>query len=244
MDRETLLANYDALYDPEGAHTQHASDLLTEKVIRPRLRGRAFAELGISTGIMSVRLAPHCDRYLLVDANPKYCAHVKRRLAGAACRVEVIETFFDALDPARLRDTSDVFLISMVHVLPGVWPSLLELIAEAVAPGARVHLTLSNRLAPNRLVGYHMGLIESLDAVDEQARAFDTHYVDAEDVERVAAAAGLETVAHEGFLCRPVPLSVLNTFVDRAGVELLWRMGQSLPPRFCNTTYLCLERAE
>lgn len=242
MERDQLIRNYDELYDPERPHTRHATDLLVERVIAPRLRGRSFAELGISTGVFSVRIAQFADRLVLVDGNPAYCGLVAQRLRERPVATEVHCTFFEDFDFGLIADATDVFLISMLHVLPGRWSKLLSRLADTLRPGSRIHVTMSNRLAPNRLLGFHMGLLPSLDDADVQAQAFDTQYVDLPELEDFVRAHVRLTIAHvEGFLCRPVPLAVLDTFIDRAGVELLWRMGLALPPAFCNTTYLCLE---
>lgn len=241
MQNDALLSNYDRLYRPERPFTRLAMDLLVERVLSPRLRGRVFAELGISTGIVSVRLAPLADRMVLVDANPDYCAQVTARLAGGPAEVECHCAFFDAFDWARLAGVTDVFLLSMVHVLPGRWPALLGQIRGAIAPGARLHVTMSNRRALNRLLGRDLGLLPSLDAVDAQAAAFDTQYVEADAFQAEAEKRGWRVTHHEGFLCRPLPLDAMDAFIDRAGMEVLWHMGRALPEPYANSTYLCLE---
>lgn len=242
LDRDRLIAHYDAHYRPEQKHTRLAMDLLVEHLIRPRLGGSTFAELGISTGVVSTRLARHATAMHLVDANPRYCAAVRRRLRGRVERVEVHAGFFEDLDLAFLGACSDVFLLSMVHVLPGQWQALVDRIASHVAPGARLHITLSNRLAPNRLLGFHMGLIEDLDAVDAQGRLYDTTYVEHERVVEHLERTGWAIGCVEGFLCRPVPIAALEPVIDRRGMRLLYEMGRTLPPRFCNSTYICAER--
>ncbi len=243
VQNDAMLSNYDRLYRPERPFTRLAMDLLVERVLSPRLRGRVFAELGISTGIVSVRLAPLADRMVLVDANPEYCAQVRARLAEAApgLTAEIHCAFFETFDWSRLAGVTDVFLLSMVHVLPGLWPALLGHIRGAVTPGARLHVTMSNRRALNRLLGRDLGLLPTLDAVDAQAAAFDTQYVDAGVFETEAEARGWQVTHREGFLCRPLPLDAMDAFIDRAGMEVLWHMGRALPEAYANSTYLCLE---
>lgn len=243
MADDALLARYDALYRPERPFTRLAMDLLVERVLRPRLAGRVFAELGISTGVVTVRLAPLAARMVLIDANPTYCEAIRERLAPLGTPYAIHCAYFEALDFACLAEVTDVFLLSMVHVLPGQWAELLGRVRGAVGPGARLHVTMSNRRALNRLVGLHMGLLDSLDAVDAQAAAFDTRYVEAEEVAAAATARGWRLLASEGFLCRPLTLDAMDPLVDAAALDLLYRMGHALPPAFCNTTYQCYEAA-
>lgn len=242
LARDTLIAHYDAHYQPERKFTRLAMDLLVERVIEPHLRGTVFAELGISSGVVSTRLARYATAMHLVDANPSYCTAVRRRLAGRVAEVAVHAGFFDDIELTFLNACSDVFLLSMVHVLPGQWQPLIERVASCLTAGSRLHITLSNRLAPNRLLGYHMGLIEDLDAVDAQGRLYDTAYVDHEHVVEHLGQNGLETLHVEGFLCRPLPIGALDPVIDRHGMRLLYEMGRMLPPRLCNSTYLCAER--
>ncbi len=236
-----LVENYHQIYDPEKPFQQLATDLLVKRQIAPWLAGDCFAELGISTGIFSVRIAPFSKRMVLVDGNPTYCARVEERLREMGVECTAHCSMLEDLDPSALAGVTDFFLISMIHVLPGVWPGLLERLAKTAEPGSRIHVTMSNRLAPNRLLGFHMGLIPSLDAPDRVAEELNTVYLDRAEVEEAAANVGLAIKTVEGFLCRPVPLSVLDEFIDERGVELLWQMGRSLPTEFCNSTYFCLE---
>lgn len=241
MPPTRLVENYHEIYDPERPFQQHSVDLLVKRQIAPWLAGDCFAELGISTGIFSVRIAPFAKRMVLVDGNATYCEHVEGRLRELGVECVAHCCMLEDLDPSALTGVTDFFLISMIHVLPGIWPGLLEQLAKTAEPGARIHVTMSNRLAPNRLLGFHMGLIPSLDEPDEVGEQLNTVYVERAEVEAVAERAGLTVKTVEGFLCRPVPLAVLDEVIDERGMELLWQMGRSLPPEFSNSTYFCLE---
>lgn len=236
-----LIENYNKYYRPSDNFSRLINQMLVEKLIAPNLAGDRFAELGVSTGIFSVCIAPLGRSMLLVDANPDYCRLVQGRLAEMGLSAEACCAFLEDLDMGLLRQVSDVFLISMIHGLPGYWPKLLADLRAQLKPGGRIHITTSNPLAPNRLIGFQMGLINSLAQPDKTGEVFNTQYVEPREVLETAETLGMRLVQKTGYLCRPVTIADLEEVIDRAGMELLWWMGSKLPDHLCNSTYYCLE---
>jgi|ERR1019366_2728545 SAM-dependent methyltransferase len=110
-----------------------------------RLAPKRVYEVGCGTGMLLMRIAPHCDRYVAVDFSPAVLARLNEQLMtipALAERVQVMERRadnFSGLD----RDSFDtVVLSSVVQYFPNsaYLTRVLEDAVNVVRPGGHVYV--------------------------------------------------------------------------------------------------------
>jgi ubiquinone/menaquinone biosynthesis C-methylase UbiE len=110
-----------------------------------RLEPKTVCELGCGTGMLVMRIAPHCERYVAVDFSPMVLGRLREQLRtvpGVAARVEVLERRADDLDGIDKNTFDTVVLSSVVQFFPNI-AYLTKVLAKAVnmvKPGGHVYI--------------------------------------------------------------------------------------------------------
>lgn len=125
-DPEPLQAYMD-LWDGEAFLQALAIDV-TQSVL----------EIGIGTGRLAVRIAPHCRRFTGIDVSPKTIARAKENLAQCSNVTLLCDDFMTA-DLGRLFD---VIYSSLTFLHIEQKAKAVTKIASLLAPGGRVVLSL------------------------------------------------------------------------------------------------------
>ncbi|MGA3371069.1 MAG: methyltransferase [Terracidiphilus sp.] len=110
-----------------------------------RLEPKTVCEIGCGTGMLVMRIAPHCERYVAVDFSPVVLGRLREQLRtvpGVAARVEVMEQRANDLDGIDNNTFDTVVLSSVVQFFPNI-AYLTKVLAKAVnmvKPGGHVYI--------------------------------------------------------------------------------------------------------
>jgi ubiquinone/menaquinone biosynthesis C-methylase UbiE len=109
------------------------------------LKPRIICEIGCGTGMLVMRVAPHCERYVAVDQSPAVLERLRQQLRsvpGVAERVEVVESQAAQLDRFGENTFDTVVLSSVVQFFPnlGYLTKVLENAINIVRPGGHVYV--------------------------------------------------------------------------------------------------------
>lgn len=132
---------------------------------------KAVYEIGCGTGMLLMRIAPHCDRYVAVDFSPVVLSRLREqleKLPGLAERVEVKERKADNFDGLDNNSFDTVVINSVAQYFPDVayLTKVLESAVDIVKPGGHVYVG-DNRSLP--LLPAFASSVELFQAADEIA---------------------------------------------------------------------------
>jgi ubiquinone/menaquinone biosynthesis C-methylase UbiE len=110
-----------------------------------RLDPKSLCEIGCGTGMLVIRIAPHCDRYVAVDQSPAVLERLRQQLRTVpdfAERVEVVESQAANLDGFDENSFDTVVLSSVVQFFPNAayLTKVLEKAVGIVRPGGHVYV--------------------------------------------------------------------------------------------------------
>ncbi|MGD1106463.1 MAG: methyltransferase [Terracidiphilus sp.] len=110
-----------------------------------RLSPKSLCEIGCGTGMLVMRVAPHCDRYVAVDQSPAVLERLRQQLRTVpvvAERVEVVESQAANLDGFDENSLDTVVLSSVVQFFPNAayLTKVLEKAVNIVRPGGHVYV--------------------------------------------------------------------------------------------------------
>ncbi len=110
-----------------------------------RLSPKALCEIGCGTGMLVMRIAPRCDRYVAVDFSPVVLKRLREQLQmvpTVAARVELMERRADNLDGLGQNSFDAVVLNSVVQYFPNAayLTKVLENAINIVRPGGHVYV--------------------------------------------------------------------------------------------------------
>jgi SAM-dependent methyltransferase len=133
-----------------------------------RLKPRFLCEIGCGTGMLVMRVAPHCERYVAVDQSPAVLGRLREQLRTApdvAARVEVVESQAAQLDRFSENTFDTLVLSSVVQFFPNVdyLSKVLENAINIVRPGGHVYVGDVRSLPLFRLFATSVELFQSAD---------------------------------------------------------------------------------
>ncbi len=137
------------------------------------LKPKSLCEIGCGTGMLVMRVAPHCERYVAVDQSPAVLERLREQLQTApdvAARVEVVESQAAQLDHFS-ENTFDTFVLSsVVQFFPNAdyLSNVLENAINIVRPGGHVYVGDVRSLPLFRLFATS---VERFQAADELGAA-------------------------------------------------------------------------
>lgn len=100
-------------------------------------------ELGCGTGLLLLRLAPHCERYVGIDFSPAVLQKIRRQmeeLGGSWDAVTLLERSADNLEGFPENSFDTVIINSAAQYFPGLsyLTRVLEKATKVVKPGGRI----------------------------------------------------------------------------------------------------------
>ena len=109
------------------------------------LSPKALCEIGCGTGMLVMRVAPHCDRYVAVDFSPVVLNRLREQLQkvpAVSAQVELMERRADNLEGLGQNSFDAVVLNSVVQYFPNVayLTKVLENAVDIVRPGGHVYV--------------------------------------------------------------------------------------------------------
>ena len=110
-----------------------------------RLSPKSVCEIGCGTGMLVMRVAPHCNRYVAVDQSSAVLERLRQQLRtvpDVAERVEVVQSQAADLDGFDKNSIDTVVLSSVVQFFPNAayLTKVLEKAVSIVRPGGHVYL--------------------------------------------------------------------------------------------------------
>lgn len=234
-DREGSPDDYAAIYDPDTDFDRHYT-AATGDLVAARLRpGQRVLELGCATGAMTARLAGEGREVVAVD---RADAYLQRGRARALPGVAWIAGDLERPLPPELGRFDHVVLANVLHELDAPAALLARVAADHLVPGGRVHVSLQNPRSLHRIVALEMGLIDSLHDVAAAGRRYATRRLfDASDVVALAGRAGLEVVARDGVVLKPLPNDAMAALPDEVVAGFV-AAGRHLPDHAAMGLYL------
>ena len=226
-------ADYTTSYDPDTDFDRHYT-LATARRIAERVRpGDRILELGCATGLMGAQLAGPQVPLLGIDRSPAYLERARaRRTPGT--RYETGD-----LDSIQVEGEFDhILATNVLHELRDP-VEFLRRCRAMLRPGGVIHLTLQNPRSIHRLAALELGMIDSLTEISDRGERWGTRGLwTADQLETLAAEAGLAAITREGIMIKPLPNSLMAELPEQA-VEGLIRAARYLPEH-CAMTYLVL----
>lgn len=227
-------ADYTDTYDPDTDFDRHYT-LATARRIRERLApGARVLELGCASGLMTSAIATEGVAILGIDRSAEYLERARAR--------ELPETRFELGDLDALARTDarfeHVLATNVLHELRDP-VAFLTACRERLAPDGLVHVTLQNPQSIHRLCALELRLIDSLTEVSERGAQWGTRTLwSGQELEALAARAGLRTLAREGIMLKPLPNAQMEDLSEQA-LEGFVRAAHHLPEH-CAMNYLVL----
>ncbi len=110
-----------------------------------QLSPKSVCEIGCGTGMLTIRIALHCDKYLAVDFSPVVLDRLRGQLQSVpavAARVEVMQSRADNLDGIEQNSFDAVVINSVIQYFPSVayLTKVLEGALRIVRPGGHIYV--------------------------------------------------------------------------------------------------------
>ena len=167
----------------------------------PYVQGPCVLDLGYAGDNWPEKLLATGHSVDIVEGNGTACAEARQRFEGQAVRVH--HDLFESFTPSRLYDT----------IVAG---SVIELMAEPAAflsslrawmkPDGVLILTTKNRRSLHRRLGVYMGLEDSTESLNAQARATNTlHLYDRYELTSLLSAQGFQIELNTGMFLKVLP---------------------------------------
>jgi|SRR5580704_3999289 2-polyprenyl-3-methyl-5-hydroxy-6-metoxy-1,4-benzoquinol methylase len=233
-------SDYTHTYDPERDFDRHYT-LATAHRIRERLApGSSLLELGCATGLMTSVIADGTLTVLGVDRSEEYLRRARaRELPGTRFLRGDLDSL-DFLDEGRRDRFEHILATNVLHELAHPL-AFLSACREWLSPGGLIHLTLQNPKSIHRLCALELGMIDSLSEISARGEQWGTRSLwSAEELEELAAEAGLRCLAREGILLKPLPNAQMGELDERV-LEGFIRVAPHFPDH-CAMNYLVLSR--
>lgn len=220
---DQALLDYSALYDPDTDFDRHYTVATGRRIRRWFRPGDRVLEFGCATGLMTSLFA---QRPVTVDALERSPAYVARARARGLPAVTVHHGAILEWQPEGSYE--QVVAANLLNELPDP-PEFLAHCRRHLAPGGLLHVSVNNPRSLHRLLAREMGLIADLAQVSDRGARFpSTQLMDADDVEQLAAAAGLTCVHREGIVAKPLTNAQMAGLADDV-IEGLDRLVRHLP---------------
>jgi 2-polyprenyl-3-methyl-5-hydroxy-6-metoxy-1,4-benzoquinol methylase len=231
-------ADYSDSYDPDTDFDRFYT-IATGRKIAERVRpGDRVLELGCATGLMASVIQTHTEPGLWVglDRSEPFLRRAAERMLP---RTSFARADLDDLTAAVTGTGYDhVLATNVLHELRDPL-DFLRRCSALLAPDGVIHLSLQNPHSIHRLCALELGLIHSLEEVSERGAQWGTRGLwTAQQLEGLAAEAGLEVQAREGVMLKPLPNSLMAQLPENV-IEGFIRAATHLP-EVCAITYLAL----
>lgn len=235
----SVARDYTGVYDPDTDFDSRYTTATVARVAERITAGQRVLELGCATGLMTCALLAAGAAVTAVDRSPGYLARARARAADAVLVQAGLE---DADWEQRTGSGFDhVLACNLIHEMDDP-VALLARARDVLAEGGLVHLSLQNPASIHRLVALEMGLIGDLRDISERGARFDTLGLwTADELGELGRDAGLEVVAREGVMLKPLPNAMMAELPPEV-LDGFERAARHLPEH-CAMTYLVLARA-
>jgi 2-polyprenyl-3-methyl-5-hydroxy-6-metoxy-1,4-benzoquinol methylase len=220
--------DYTDTYDPDTDFDRYYT-LAAGARIRERLEpGARVLELGCATGLMTSVFADGSVEVLGVDRS---CAYLDRARARGLANVRFVSGDLEALAPTNQR-FDHIIATSVLH-------ELLDPLAFLGACRERLAAAGLDPHSIHRLCAVELGMIDSLTEISARGEQWGTRALwTADDLQALAAEAGLRTVAREGIMLKPLPNAQMAALGEEV-IEGFIRVARHLPDH-CAMNYLVL----
>jgi trans-aconitate methyltransferase len=205
-----MVHDYADHYDPDTDFDRHYTRANGTRIRRWFRPGDRVLELGSATGLMTSMFA---ERDVTVDAVERTPAYLRAARERGLERATFHEA--DVYDFRGEHRYHHVVAAHIVNELPDPLRLLRRIREEFMAPGALVHISVTNPYSLHRLIATEMGLIAQADTLSDRSRKLATVEIfDADRLEDLAAQAGLVCVHREPVLLKPLTNAQLDGLPD------------------------------
>jgi ubiquinone/menaquinone biosynthesis C-methylase UbiE len=231
--------DYADTYDPDTDFDRYYTVATARRIAERICPWDHVLELGCATGLMTSvilnRATP--QSWLGLDRSPTFLDRARdRQLSRTTFDIADLDDLdIEALGLARF---DHVVATNVLHELADPL-EFLRRCARLLTQGGVIHLTLQNPLSIHRLAALEMGLITSLTEVSERGGQWGTTALwTANQLEDLAAEAGLTVRAREGIMLKPLPNRLMDQLPENV-IEGFIRSAVYLPDS-CAMNYLVL----
>lgn len=200
--------------------------------------GSRALELGCADGQITQYLAQHFQRVVVVDGVQKFLDETAAKLDHRP-HIAFECSLFEAYTPEEKFGS-----IVIAHVLEHLDDpvGLLERAKEWLEPGGRIFIAVPNALSIHRQVGVKMGMLPSIDALNEQdvklghRRVYTPQRLHAE-IEQ----AGYRIIRSGGLMLKPLANRDIEKHWSQELIDAFFAVGEDYP-ELCSEIYVVAER--
>ena len=208
------------------------------QAFRPFCSGTRALELGVADGEMSRLIAAGFPQVTCVDGSTRHLAQARERIDEVAgADAAYVHSLFEDYEPASGFDA-----IFMAHILEHLEDpvAMLRRAAGWLAPGGRLLLAVPNSNSLHRHVGVKLGMIERLDALNEQDRIVGHRRVYGPGLFREhVRQAGLALVHFGGLMVKPLSNRQMESWPPELQ-EAFFAISDEFP-ELCSEIYIVAE---
>jgi SAM-dependent methyltransferase len=185
-----------------------------------------FLELGIGHGYTLEHFQDIAKHHTVIEGSSQVISHFRNK--NPWYRGTIVEGYFET---CNLDERFDVIMMGFVleHVDDPV--AVMARYRSFLAPGGRLFVTVPNAKSLNRRLGFEMGMIEDIYALNATDHLLGHKRNYCRD--RFAADAlksGYKVSYEEGIYLKPLPLSVLKTLDNLDGnLDAMLKVGIDFP---------------
>jgi 2-polyprenyl-3-methyl-5-hydroxy-6-metoxy-1,4-benzoquinol methylase len=197
-------------------------------------------QVGCAHGDQTSLLLERYDDVTVVEAEPGFIEHTRRRLGG---RVRFIENFIEDYATDERYQTI-IFSHVLEHVIDPV--AALRHLSGLLTPSGRLFVVVPNAEAPSRRIAVKMGLISHLEGLSEaDIGAGHRRVYRLDTLQRDVAAAGLTSARSGGIFFKPLANFQFNALIggpliSEDFLEACYALGLEQPSE-CASIYVVAE---
>jgi len=225
MYHNSILSGWESLYQRKRQKLFLA--------LRPYHVSGHGLELGSADGIMTEKLLPDFETLTVVDGSQIFLDQIRTRITSPKLRL--VHGLFETFQPEQKYST-----IFMTHIIEHLEDpvGVLKKARGWLAPGGRILIAVPNAKSLHRYIGVKLGMLERIDAFNEQDVALGHKRVYAPEMLRAhVGEAGLNIIKFGGLMVKPLSNRQIEKQWSEDLIEAFFALSEDMP-ELCSEIYV------